>query len=564
MAAAATRAPHGFVWGSAGAAYQIEGGNFASDLWVLEHMKPSLFATPSGDADDTYNRIDEDIALAAAFGFNAHRLSIEWSRIEPEQGQISYASLAYYRRVLESLHKHGLAPVVTFIHTTVPRWFAANGGFTTEDGIAPFASYCQLVTEHMGDLITASATFNEPNINALLSWEPAMRNLGPQLDAMRKTVAAQLGNPRWASPLLSDFRVQQPIMIEAHARAYDAIKAASRGSFPVGVTLATERRRAAGRRRHDRRAGQAGPGADALDQRAGATSSASRTIPAPSSDPTPTSPRPAWPPPRLGYPYAPDALEKVIRMVASQTRRPIYVTENGVATEDDAQRVAFIKVAVQGVLNCLARRAGRARLSALVAAGQLGMVQRLSAQVRPGGGGPADLRPHPPSPAPTTSARSRRPDGCGVTAPRPIRRPCSRPPARKAGRPRRPTLGHGCWRRRSGCCTNAAMRPPPPVVVADEAGVSRGAMQHQFPTRTDLMLFVVRAVFDEEMAVYAERLRAVPDPKAQALALPELVWEVLSRPSGVAVLEILQGSRSDPVLAERLAPLQAQIEREMT
>ena len=100
------------------------------------------------------------------------------------------------------------------------------------------------------------------------------------------------------------------------------------------------------------------------------------------------------------------------------------------------------------------------------------------------------------------------------------------------------------------------------VTVADEAGVSRGAMQHQFPTRTDLMLFVVRAVFDEEMAFYGERLRLIPDPMAKALALPELVWEALSRPSGVAVLEILQGSRSDPVLAERLAPLQAQIERE--
>ncbi len=100
------------------------------------------------------------------------------------------------------------------------------------------------------------------------------------------------------------------------------------------------------------------------------------------------------------------------------------------------------------------------------------------------------------------------------------------------------------------------------VTVADEAGVSRGAMQHQFPTKTDLMLFVVRAVFDEEMAFYQERLTAFPDSMSKALAIPELVWEVLSRPSGVAVLEILQGSRSDPALAERLAPLQAQIERE--
>jgi AcrR family transcriptional regulator len=100
------------------------------------------------------------------------------------------------------------------------------------------------------------------------------------------------------------------------------------------------------------------------------------------------------------------------------------------------------------------------------------------------------------------------------------------------------------------------------VVVADEAGVSRGAMQHQFPTKTDLMLFVVRATFDEEMAFYQARLKAFPDSMSKALAVPELVWEVLSRPSGVAVLEILQGSRSDPALAERLAPLQAQIERE--
>ena len=353
MAAAATRAPHGFLWGSAGAAYQIEGGNFASDLWILEHMKPSIFAVPSGDADDTYNRIDEDIALAASFGFNAHRLSIEWSRIEPEQGQISYAALAYYRRVLEGLHKHGLSPVVTFIHTTVPRWFAANGGFTTPDGVAPFVAYCELVTQHMGDLITASATFNEPNINALLSWEPAMRNLGPQLEAMRKNVAAQLGNPKWASPLLSDFRIQQPIMIEAHSRAYDAIKAASKGGFPVGVTLAL----------NDDEPPAGGDMTGVMAKRAQVLTpwisapgdfvgvqNYTRSIVGPDAN----IPETGVPTTQMGYPYAPDALEKVIRMVATQTKRPIYVTENGLSTEDDTQRVAFIKVAVQGVMNCLA------------------------------------------------------------------------------------------------------------------------------------------------------------------------------------------------------------------
>lgn len=100
------------------------------------------------------------------------------------------------------------------------------------------------------------------------------------------------------------------------------------------------------------------------------------------------------------------------------------------------------------------------------------------------------------------------------------------------------------------------------LLVAREAGVSRGAMLHQFPTKVDLMLYVVRAVYDREVSEYLARLRPVRDPREQILALPELAWDVLSRPSGVAVLEILQGSRSDPQLAERLLPLQAAIEAE--
>jgi hypothetical protein len=85
-------------------------------------------------------------------------------------------------------------------------------------------------------------------------------------------------------------------------------------------------------------------------------------------------------------------------------------------------------------------------------------------------------------------------------------------------------------------------------------------MLHQFPTRTDLMLFVVRSVYEEELSAYAERVAAIADPHDQLLALPEIIWDVLSRPSGVAVLEIMQGARSDPELAARLRPLQARIE----
>ena len=100
------------------------------------------------------------------------------------------------------------------------------------------------------------------------------------------------------------------------------------------------------------------------------------------------------------------------------------------------------------------------------------------------------------------------------------------------------------------------------MLVAERAGVSRGAMLHQFRTKADLMTFVVEAVYAEELERYAERFSAMTGPQEIILAYPEVVWEVLSRPSGVAVLEILQGSRSDPVLAEKLAPIQARIEND--
>jgi beta-glucosidase len=351
--AAGAKAPPGFLWGTAGAAYQIEGGNVASDLWAMEHVKPTLFPTPSGDADDVYNRFEQDIAMAASFGFNAHRLSIEWSRIEPEQGQISQAGLDYYRRVLETCRKHGLAPVVTYIHATTPRWFAAGGGFTTTDGIAPFVAYCDLVTRHMGDLMEAAATFNEPNINALLSWAPEMRTVFNNLPAVQQAIATALGSPHWQSALTADFRVQQPIMIEAHARAYDAIKAASGGRYPVGICLALIDDQPFNGDMTGvllKRSQVLTPWLNAPGDFVGVQNYSSSIVGPTSNMPDP----PGTEVTQMGYAYAPQALEAVIRMVATQTRRPIYVTENGIGTEDDTRRVAFIKRAVEGVQNCLA------------------------------------------------------------------------------------------------------------------------------------------------------------------------------------------------------------------
>lgn len=342
----------GFLWGTASSAYQCEGNNIGSDVWALEHMKPSIFAEPSGDADDTYHRIDDDLALAASLGFNAHRLSIEWSRIEPEPGQISLAQLAYYRRVLEACHRHGLSPVVTFNHYTVPRWFAAAGGFETRAGIEPFVRYCETVTHHLGELIALAATFNEPNINALLAWSPAIRKLAPVIGAVRKAAAVVQGSPQWSSPILGDHRVQQPIMIEAHDRAYDAITKLSAGRFPVGITLAlTDDKAADGSTGVDRKRAQVlTPWLAARGDFVGLQVYTSAVVAADADLP----PAAGEELTQMNYPYAPEALEGVIRMVATQTRRPIYITENGIATEDDGRRIAFIRDAVSGMLKCMA------------------------------------------------------------------------------------------------------------------------------------------------------------------------------------------------------------------
>jgi beta-glucosidase len=340
-----------FLWGTAGAAYQIEGANYASDLWLLEHVKPTVFRTPSGDACDTYNRIEEDLDIVRDLGFNAHRFSIEWSRIEPEPGQISRAGLDYYRRVLTLCHDRGLTPVVTLNHWTTPRWFAQAGGFETSEGIAPFVAYCRRVTEHMGDLMGLAATFNEANIGAQLSWIPTFAAMMVRAGPMKAAAAAATNSAQYSSLPFADVSKQQPVMLEAHARAFDAMKSV-RPDLPVGVTLSLWDDQPVGEdsawRRKDAEVWApwlAAPG-DWLGvqtysrSRVGATSD--------------VGPEPGRETTESGYEFWPEALEAVIRKVATRVAKPIYITENGIGTPDDTRRVEYIRRATAGLLACRA------------------------------------------------------------------------------------------------------------------------------------------------------------------------------------------------------------------
>lgn len=343
-----------FLWGTATAAHQIEGGNVNSDFWLAENVKPTLFQEPSGDACDSYHRYGEDIALAARLGFNTHRFGIEWARIEPEPGQFSMAALDHYKRVLEECHKHGLAPMVTFSHWTVPRWFAARGGFEQADSPDLFARFAEKATAHFGDLMAYATTFNEANIQRVVRSQQAPSVAIIQLiEAMHVACARASGSDRFSMVLFGDPARIEGNMVEAHYRAARAIKAGP-GNFPLGVTvsMAEVTGVGAGNKAAEWEAALYGPW---LDVAAKAdfigVQTYSRYFVGPDGlMPYPEGTRKT----DMGYEYRPEALEATIRTAAKRTGKPVIVTENGIATTNDRDRVAFIDAALAGVRRCIA------------------------------------------------------------------------------------------------------------------------------------------------------------------------------------------------------------------
>ena len=116
--------PDKFLWGCATAGHQVEGNNTSSDLWLIEHLPDSMFKEPSGDACDHYHLYPQDIGMLADLGFNTYRFSLEWSRIEPEEGFFSNAELEHYRRMLATCREHQFndaADLFALQHSTLVR-----------------------------------------------------------------------------------------------------------------------------------------------------------------------------------------------------------------------------------------------------------------------------------------------------------------------------------------------------------------------------------------------------------------------------------------------------------
>jgi beta-glucosidase len=216
MAQATMFFPGDFLWGTATAAHQVEGNNTNNDWWQWEQQEGTILdGARSGIACDWWENAESDLDEAARLGTNAHRLSLEWSRIEPEPSVFDEGALARYREILQALHDRGMKPMVTLHHFSNPLWLVEKGDFSAEIVTDYFRRYAEHVAGSLGDLVSQWVTINEPVVYIVLRYlEGAFP--APQQQGWR-VLPRVLAN-----------------MLRCHAAAYEAIKARF-PQAPVGV-----------------------------------------------------------------------------------------------------------------------------------------------------------------------------------------------------------------------------------------------------------------------------------------------------------------------------------------
>ena len=332
-----TSFPDDFIWGASTSAHQTEGGNTGSDWWALEHAEGSPAVEPSGDACDSLHRYPEDISLLAAAGLGAYRFSVEWARIEPAKGEFSQAALDHYQRMVDECLRRGVEPIVTLHHFTNPLWMRELGGWGDISSAERFAAYAHRVLDRL-DGVGQICTINEPNMIA--TWSGALhesrRGSQPRPDAGMSEA-----------------------LVNAH---HHAVEVAHSHGMRAGLTLAmtaytTDGTDAAAQAVADFRlvdedvfisAAQSGDflGVQAYTRRfatAGGILPQGHDLAGPSDHQTLT-----------GWNYYPQSIGDCLRRAHELAPDlPLIVTENGIATRDDDERIAYTGDALASVLQAI-------------------------------------------------------------------------------------------------------------------------------------------------------------------------------------------------------------------
>ncbi|HEU4759435.1 MAG TPA: glycoside hydrolase family 1 protein [Dehalococcoidia bacterium] len=345
------RFPDGFYWGCSTSSHQVEGNNRKNQWWAWEreggHIKDR---TVSGPACDHYNRFEEDFALAEELGHNAHRFSIEWSRIEPQEGRWDEKEVEHYQRVVESLNRHGLTPFATLHHFTNPLWFEAEGGWLSPRAPELIARYAAHMARALGEAVPFWLTINEPQVVPAASYltgvfPPCRRDLAQAMTAARNVLIAhgrmyeaiRAGAPHspQIGPVLNLTYVQAASEEEGDIRAaalfdrywnafwLDGLRDGAVGP-PVGDGEEAPGLKGAwdfiGLNYYSRNVVKAGPPPLGLEQ-----------VPPPADAETST----------MGWEVYPEGFYQCIARLKAYGK-PVYITENGIGTDDDEQRCRYI------------------------------------------------------------------------------------------------------------------------------------------------------------------------------------------------------------------------------
>lgn len=339
--------PAAFVFGSAGAAHQVEGNNTQNDWWAHEHAPDTNAIEPSGIACDHYHRFADDFRMLHALGQRAHRLSIEWSRIEPEEGQIQAAEVEHYRAVLGTLRDLGIEPWVTLHHFTSPQWFAARDGFRRAENVAAFRRFVEHVARAYGDIVQRWCTINEPTAVAELGYRfgyfpPRQHDAAAAADVLTNFFRAHTA----AAEALHEHARQKPFIgitlaVQAHeplrlASGADREMAAQRDAETNGVSFDALR---TGIFAYPGRPAEEITGLKAASDFVGIQYYSRVRYDAASNGPAPADPTRKLS--HMGWEVYPEGFGPLLERAAA-TGLPVYVTENGIACDDDRDRVRYI------------------------------------------------------------------------------------------------------------------------------------------------------------------------------------------------------------------------------
>jgi beta-glucosidase len=164
--------PRGFLWGTATSSHQVEGNNKNNNFWAWEQQPERIIdGHKSGLACDWWGgRWREDFERIAESGQNAHRLSIEWSRVQPTPDRWDEAALDHYREMLQRLHELDITPMVTLHHFSDPLWISELGGWENEAIVRLFETYVEKTVEALSEYTNLWITINEPNVLVVFAY----------------------------------------------------------------------------------------------------------------------------------------------------------------------------------------------------------------------------------------------------------------------------------------------------------------------------------------------------------------------------------------------------------